>query len=445
MSFRPRKIRPGERLEGYPIDSHNQLVERDYELRRALATIDDPRRPKIKSPVHVTIVWDATDPVEPGRPVKLGAAVFDPATDPSSPFSGLVFHANVLSALDTTRAIAITTQRIPGGGTGVGEAIIPQAYWVKVNVTNATHTFAKVITGGTIFDSDAAATYPILWKQSGTGEKWAVVLLQAASTTSVDPPLRRFELTFPKTGFQDFATVKWLDDAGNLFGANDTIYDPEFRYSGRAAEYLEGERGFRGQALQRRDLAGVAADRWEITVLETFASWAVVELYTLLPVPLWILRAYGGGPYDNRAPASIDTSINVGVPSDMLAQLSVGRRYYARLSNADTSPPTYVLVAVRQGGSGTAGALVTVYIGVNIPAAQQVGTRFRPGLATVQRYDLNDNGEYQRGANVQIENHDVEGLSITAEDGSPKAYRGLCSYNEAGRLVLHLEFCKPIP
>lgn len=420
-----------------------KLVEGETQRRHALATIDDPRRPKQRSPVIVQIVWDGEDPLEPFHAVKLGAVVFDPASNPAAPYKALTFHATAFAAMDSTKAYGFALDRIPGGGEGVGFAVIPEAAWTKINVTNDTHAFAKIIAGGTLFDSHASEGLPIHWKESGTGEKWAIVLLQQTSVTTIDAPLRRFEYTAPKTLSQDTATIRWLDDAGGLFGSPLTIFDPDFRFHGRATSYLPGEGGFRGVALQRKDLAAVEADRWEIVQSEGFATWAVVECYTATPVPLFTLNSYGGGPWDHRAPAEIGAAIVAAVPADMLSQLAPGRRFYAQLAAADTSPPSYVIVAARTGGSGSAGELVTIYIDHNIPKAVQAGSSFTPGKTNVERYELNGaTGKYERGDNIEIENHDsAEGLIVP----TGKPYRGFASKNEYGKYVVHVVLCKPIP
>lgn len=252
-----------------------KLVEAELRERFALDEIDDLRRAKAKSPVVVQLVWDGGSALEPGRVVKLGTALHDPAADATAPYSGLKFNCTSFAAADTSRGYAIALGPIAGGGSGVGYGVIPESSWAKVNVTDAGHGFAKIITAGTLFDSHAADGLPILWKQSGTGEKWAVVLLAPTTTNEIQVPLRRFELTATKTLLQNTATVRWLDDAGEMTGSPLTIYDPQHgrpRFAGHAAGYNSEEPGFVGDALLRMDLGGVEPDRWEIVNMEGIAE-----------------------------------------------------------------------------------------------------------------------------------------------------------------------------
>jgi hypothetical protein len=76
----------------------------------------------------------------------------------------------------------VVMEPLPNGNTG--RAAIAGPVQVQVNVTNAAHTFATTTNGDNTKLTSASDNYtnagvPILWKQSGTGTKWAVVLLPA--------------------------------------------------------------------------------------------------------------------------------------------------------------------------------------------------------------------------------------------------------------------------
>lgn len=70
----------------------------------------------------------------------------------------------------------------PLGPGVIGEAVVSGAVQVQINVTSAGHSYATSINGDSaklVSQADAAAAnvVPILWKESGTGVKWAVVML----------------------------------------------------------------------------------------------------------------------------------------------------------------------------------------------------------------------------------------------------------------------------
>lgn len=54
----------------------------------------------------------------------------------------------------------------------------------KINVTNAAHTFASPTTSATYLLSGTSGLYPILWKETGTGSKMAIVLMGSGSSST---------------------------------------------------------------------------------------------------------------------------------------------------------------------------------------------------------------------------------------------------------------------
>lgn len=160
------------------------------------------------------------------------------------------------------------------------------------------------------------------------------------STGTTPPPLRRFELTANKLRADATATAKFLDDAGNMIGSDETLYDPELIFSGRAADYVGTIDGFRGVALKRTDLGGLEADRWEIVAMEGFAEWVVLT-YAGSPDNEWQLTSFGGNQWHYKRPVADGDAITVSDPLTTLVSPQDGDMLIAHLSNPDTDPPTY--------------------------------------------------------------------------------------------------------
>lgn len=191
---RMKRLRKGDPISRFPADSWNAMAAKIDELRRELTTIEDLRKPKDKSPVIVRLVWDGADPIEPGACVKLGNSAFDPTTDDSAQFSGVTFHCDEFASLEAhPTECAITLGEIAGGGEGVGYGVLTGDYWAKVNITDAGHTGASILAAGSLLGSAQDCGFPIIWKPSGTGEKWCVISLTppdrlvAADTTDNHP------------------------------------------------------------------------------------------------------------------------------------------------------------------------------------------------------------------------------------------------------------------
>jgi len=61
----------------------------------------------------------------------------------------------------------------------MGRAVISGVYLAKVNVTDADHAYATITNAQTgYFTSAASGPVQILWKESGTGQKWAQIIVR---------------------------------------------------------------------------------------------------------------------------------------------------------------------------------------------------------------------------------------------------------------------------
>lgn len=77
--------------------------------------------------------------------------------------------------------IAIATTPIKAGK--MGRVCVSGAVQTIVNITNAEHRFAVAASGQEFLQSAAGGPVRILWRQSGTGEKKAIVVVNAGITT----------------------------------------------------------------------------------------------------------------------------------------------------------------------------------------------------------------------------------------------------------------------
>ena len=348
-----KPIRIGTRVTEYPALTHNALIEGEVKRRGTLLAIDDTRKPKQKLPVVARLIWSGEDAVAPGSALKLGDAVFDPGSDDSAPFRALAFFVDEFVGGDLTQPYAITMGPIDAGdGTpAVGYGIIPEAWWAQVSISDALHTHATQAVGTVLASSNDG--YRILWKESGTGTKWAIVQLVKDAGSSSEPPLRRFELTADKATTDATATGKFLDDAGSMVGSDETFYDPMGKFYGKTAAFFGGGQGFRGIALLRRDEGGIEADRWEIVNMEGFADWVVME-YAGSPDNEWQLSSFGNtDPWNFLAPADPGDPLTIADPLSTLGTPQDGDKIIAVLTNPDTSPPTYQEREVKKAGYGS--------------------------------------------------------------------------------------------
>ena len=382
----------------------DKLVAGERQRRNALADIDDVRRPREKSPVHVTLIWDGDDPVEPGHTVKLGAVAFDPDDYDSAPFSGLVFHATAYVGSDGGAPYAITLGPSEGGGEGVGEGFIPEATWAKSNIVDDTHTTATWPTTGTLLTSALAGSIPIIWKPTGTGEKWCVIPLGTPGPSGTsEPPLRAFQLTANKTLASATATAKWLDLDGNLIGSDVTLYDPEQRFSGRVANDLySGSLGFRGYALLRTDLAATDPDRWEIIEMDSVYQFIKAEFVYVSNYPSTgntlecrYQQEIDKIGYDRHPPAASNGLVGYQPDSTIFNHASyldpvddsapgdtvIPVRVLMQLTDPDADPPKYRVYEVSSSNS-TPATLSNIAAVVKLTGTLPEGSDAAPGETT---------------------------------------------------------------
>lgn len=93
-----------------------------------------------------------------------------------------VFDGEVPS--DASAPFMITVESLLG--TAIGDAVVSGLAIVQVNVSKASHARAKPKVGETdyLVSADSGGV-PVLWKESGTGLKWAMVLLDFADSAAL--------------------------------------------------------------------------------------------------------------------------------------------------------------------------------------------------------------------------------------------------------------------
>lgn len=107
-----------------------------------------------------------------GSILKLDAPLFEPADAGIENFRETVAFVGKAST-EADDPIAILAEPVKNGK--IATAWVAPVAAVQVDVTDAAHGFAKP--GATLLVSDASSGFRILWKEAGTGDKWAYVQL----------------------------------------------------------------------------------------------------------------------------------------------------------------------------------------------------------------------------------------------------------------------------
>lgn len=105
-----------------------------------------------------------------------------------------------------TDAVLITVEPILDGS--IGRAAVAGVVPCRVNVSSASHGYAEPDTGTTDYLASAASgPARILWREGGTGEQWAIVLLEGTGASSSESGFFA-RLTDSSGGAWDFVKLK---------------------------------------------------------------------------------------------------------------------------------------------------------------------------------------------------------------------------------------------
>ena len=128
----------------------------------------------------VLIRNDTGDGLPIASVVGLDAPIWEPTTaETTRTFQEFVAFKGVTpAAADHREAFAILLE--PCGASEGAEAIVSGAVAVKIDVVHASHQYAEITDGQTGYLTSAlSGPARILWRETGTGLKWAVVLMGA--------------------------------------------------------------------------------------------------------------------------------------------------------------------------------------------------------------------------------------------------------------------------
>lgn len=171
-----RYLTPGERLAGYPADAHNAFFD-TYKRVHQQGGPSNGTGQTSSVPTVTCLVENSTGAdITADFPIlKLTGTVFDYDDSEQAIYRGVAFTGGTPAADTDIGNVAVVQGPIANGA--MRAAVLLGPTWCQVNVSDAAHTFAKPKASSAELASDAASGARIIWKQTGTGTKWALVLL----------------------------------------------------------------------------------------------------------------------------------------------------------------------------------------------------------------------------------------------------------------------------
>jgi len=179
-----KKVRPGDTLT-IPAAAYNAMLDAAVANRQGQATGAGPGPGSaVAGPTSTTVLIKNNSGVARNQFDILGldGALFDPATALES-FKRQVVLKGVVPTADHTGKFVVLQE--PARVGSIARACLLGATVARVNVTTESMTFADVLASdATKLQTTSGGKANIVWKQTGTGQKWAVILLGSAATSS---------------------------------------------------------------------------------------------------------------------------------------------------------------------------------------------------------------------------------------------------------------------
>jgi len=217
MSEPLKKVRSGERLR-IPASTYNAFVDAAQAHRNRQGI--QSRTGRDVAPDGTILVRNDTG-VDQSQFAILGLS--GPLFEPTN-LQAFKNHPRIVKGIAPATGthdnkFVVLAQPIAAGK--MGRAIISGVYLAKVNVTNADHDYATITNAQTgYFTSAASGPVQILWKETGTGEKWAQIIVRGTASGGANRRAKTQE-----AGQSDGkVSVKLLDAAGTETGSAFDVY-----------------------------------------------------------------------------------------------------------------------------------------------------------------------------------------------------------------------------
>ena len=177
MSDPLKKVQPGDKLR-MPAVAYNAFIDTTMALRRRQQSQEQSGTPQLKQSGIILLRNDSAEDRNRFDVLGISNTVITP-TDNLDAFKNQIVLAGVKpTPADHAGKFAILLEPVANGK--IAQAVSAGVAIVRINVSDADHAFADVSDNeaGQLQSGESGAAM-ILWKESGTGVKWAVVRIGA--------------------------------------------------------------------------------------------------------------------------------------------------------------------------------------------------------------------------------------------------------------------------
>ena len=187
MTNQIRRYQPGEKLRGFPVESWRIVADSIEEFKGSQQNLPTPFNASTRS-FEIILNKHTVDLDDPFQVLRLDAPVNKAADNPDAPYQTLTWEGIAPdSAAANGNASWVVLQK-PAAQDRDAPAVLFGPSWVKVDVQSESDLMAGPIDGD-VTKLKSGYGVPIIWKESGTGIKWAIVQLGANKAEKGDPGL----------------------------------------------------------------------------------------------------------------------------------------------------------------------------------------------------------------------------------------------------------------
>lgn len=171
----PQKVVIGAPMREFVGGSFNALVDGYWQQRAAGGKQRGTRSGSLGPALTVLVKNNSGAAREPGHVLGVDELLLTLTEEPSQVYREPIVQGITPTTADHASKFVVCRDHIVAGE--VGPAWLLGCGWVKANITDTGHTHLAIADGVADYLESGTSGYEIIWKESGTGTKWALVLL----------------------------------------------------------------------------------------------------------------------------------------------------------------------------------------------------------------------------------------------------------------------------
>jgi hypothetical protein len=222
-----KKVQPGQRLQ-IPAAAYNAFVDAAQAHRSQQHNVQQPPGESLPLPGIIKVRNLTGQGCDRYSILSVGSPIIAPSQNLQQFKNQLAFNAVEPYAPISNFRYAILAE--PLADEAIGRATLAGPSVVRMDVISTTHQYANPVAGQVGYlRSDQTGLFRILWKESGTGLKWAVVIAEPRYPDELGTPAVVFQLTTALAAGVNqtaTATVTTTSDVANFpAGTVITVYN----------------------------------------------------------------------------------------------------------------------------------------------------------------------------------------------------------------------------